>query len=117
MNPAYKQDEVEFYIDDLDAAAVIVPRGAHQKDLPAVQAAKKYKAAVVECYWAEDRMVFDVKEKGKLDSCGATDLNEPHEDDVALILHTSGTTGRPKAVPLTHKNIRVSVGKEIKQRW
>lgn len=111
LNPAYKQDEVEFYIDDLGAAAVIIGHGAHGKDLPAVRAARKYEAAVVECYWSDDRMMFDVKEKGKLDSHDAVNLNYPHEDDVGLVLHTSGTTGRPKAVPLTHKNLSVSVGK------
>lgn len=110
LNPAYKQDEVDFYIDDLGTAAVIVPRGAHGKDLPAVRAARKYEAAVVECYWSEDRMIFDVKEKGKLESHEDLKLNKPREDDVALVLHTSGTTGRPKAVPLTHKNLIVSVG-------
>src|SRR6202034_4828001 len=31
---------------------------------------------------------------------------EPH--DIALILHTSGTTSRPKIVPLTHANIWTS---------
>lgn len=105
MNPAYKQDEFEFYIADLGATAVIIPRGAHEKGSPAVRAAQKYEAAIVECYWSEDRMIFDVKEKGKLDSNEAVHLNEPHVDDVALVLHTSGTTGKPKAVPLTHKNL------------
>jgi acyl-CoA synthetase (AMP-forming)/AMP-acid ligase II len=31
-------------------------------------------------------------------------------DDVALILHTSGTTSRPKIVPLSHRNVAVSAG-------
>ena len=90
---------------------MIVPRGAHGKNLPAVRAARKYEAAIAECYWLEDRMIFDVKEKGKLDRREAMKLNKPLEDDVALVLHTSGTTGRPKAVPLTHKNLIVSIGK------
>ncbi|KAJ2480569.1 Peroxisomal-coenzyme A synthetase, partial [Coemansia sp. RSA 2052] len=33
----------------------------------------------------------------------------PKPDDLALLLHTSGTTGRPKAVPLTHANIARSM--------
>ena len=32
-----------------------------------------------------------------------------HPDTIALFLHTSGTTGRPKLVPLTHKNILTSM--------
>ena len=30
-------------------------------------------------------------------------------DDTALLLHTSGTTSRPKAVPLSHANLRASL--------
>ena len=33
----------------------------------------------------------------------------PRPEDVALLLHTSGTTSRPKAVPLTHKNLVTSI--------
>ena len=36
-------------------------------------------------------------------------LREPQSKDVALLLHTSGTTARPKLVPLTQENISVSV--------
>ncbi len=36
-------------------------------------------------------------------------LDEPGDDDVALMLHTSGTTGRPKRVPLRHRNLTASV--------
>ncbi|MGH7580639.1 MAG: non-ribosomal peptide synthetase, partial [Gemmatimonadales bacterium] len=31
-------------------------------------------------------------------------------DDVALVLHTSGTTSRPKLVPLSHRNLCASAG-------
>jgi non-ribosomal peptide synthetase component F len=40
---------------------------------------------------------------------GAWDLEfPPKEGDVALVLHTSGTTSRPKLVPLTHANLCAS---------
>lgn len=37
-------------------------------------------------------------------------LETPKEDDVALLMYTSGTTGQPKGVPLTHRNVLRSVG-------
>ncbi|KAF2100661.1 acetyl-CoA synthetase-like protein [Rhizodiscina lignyota] len=105
LNPAYKQSEFEFYIDDLSSALALVPKGAFQQDAPAVRAARKYNAAIAECYWDGVEVVLDVKDPGKLGgvACGTVQMALP--DDVALVLHTSGTTGRPKAVPLTHRNL------------
>ncbi|KAF1997526.1 acetyl-CoA synthetase-like protein [Amniculicola lignicola CBS 123094] len=104
LNPAYKQSEFEFYIDDLSSAIALVPRGAFAQDAAAVRAARKYKAAIAECYWDGSKVVLDVKETGKL--AGKTSpVESAQPEDVALVLHTSGTTGRPKAVPLTHRNL------------
>lgn len=105
LNPAYKQDEFEFYIDDLSSALTLVPRGSFEKDGPAVRAARKYQAAIAECYWDGSQVVLDVKEKGKLARKGSQRVLTAEPEDVALVLHTSGTTGRPKAVPLTQRNL------------
>lgn len=105
LNPAYKQAEFEFYIDDLSSSLALVPEGAFANDAPAVRAARKYNAAIAECYWNGREVVLDVKDGGKLAGNGNTSLEQAQPDDVALVLHTSGTTGRPKAVPLTHRNL------------
>ncbi|KAH9876095.1 hypothetical protein J1614_003974 [Plenodomus biglobosus] len=104
LNPAYKQSEFEFYIDDLSSAIALVPRGAFAQDAAAVRAARKYNAAIAECYYNGQEVVLDVKETGKLTGKTAR-VESAQPDDVALVLHTSGTTGRPKAVPLTHRNL------------
>src|SRR5271156_4817038 len=68
LNSAYKQDDFEFYIGDLSSALALVPQGSYDKDGPAVRAARKYKAAIAECYWNETEVVLELKEKGKLSS-------------------------------------------------
>ncbi|KAJ9197855.1 hypothetical protein DTO021D3_5487 [Paecilomyces variotii] len=105
LNPAYKQEEFEFYIDDLSSALALVPQGSFEKDGPAVRAARKYQAAIAECYWDGKEVVLDVKDAGKLAGKGNQKIETALPDDIALVLHTSGTTGRPKAVPLTHRNL------------
>lgn len=110
LNPAYKQEEFEFYIDDLGSALVVVPQGAFEADGAAVKAARKYEATIAECYWDGKKIVLDVKEKGGLGKQSGQELLEAEEDDVALVLHTSGTTGRPKAVPLSNANLMASIG-------
>nr|KMM73454.1 O-succinylbenzoate-CoA ligase [Coccidioides posadasii RMSCC 3488] len=105
LNPAYKQDEFEFYIGDLSSALALVPKGSYGQDGPAVRAARKYNAAIAECYWNGKQVVLDIKEHGKLAGRENQNVETAQPDDIALVLHTSGTTGRPKAVPLTHRNL------------
>ncbi len=109
LNPAYKQDEFEFYIDDLHSAVVLVPRDSHRQNEPVVRAARKHQAAIAECFWDGREVVLDLKDPGKLADEQQKDLCEAQPDDIALVLHTSGTTGRPKAVPLTHLNLTTTM--------
>lgn len=103
LNPAYKQDEFEFYIDDLSSSLVLVPAGAYSRTEPSIRAARKYSATIAECYLEGNQVILDVKEWGKKKA--AQPVLQAQPDDTALVLHTSGTTGRPKAVPLSHRNL------------
>ncbi|KAK4249088.1 hypothetical protein C7999DRAFT_30454 [Corynascus novoguineensis] len=107
LNPAYKQDEFEFYIDDVKSAIVLVPKGAYQSASPAVKAAQKFNAAIAECYWdaTKKEVALDVKELGQLQGKPQQPVLKPQPHDIALVLHTSGTTSRPKVVPLSHRNL------------
>lgn len=89
LNPAYKQDEFEFYIEDVKSAIVLVPKGAFAADAPAVRAARKFRAAIAESYWDAERgeVALDVKEFGAIES-GPQPTLWPKPHDTALVLHT-----------------------------
>ena len=99
LNPAYRHDEFVFFLEDTDAKLLVLPpagadearRAAAERGVPILDA--------------------DVDSEGTVrffpTSTGRT-AGPPQPDDVALILHTSGTTGRPKRVPLRHRNLAVS---------
>lgn len=98
LNPAYKQDEIEFYLNDLNAAVILVPKGAIAEDGEAIRAARACNTAVVEISWDWCEITLPKKDLRGLSSRGQASLNSPETQDIALVLHTSGTTGRPKAV-------------------
>jgi acyl-CoA synthetase (AMP-forming)/AMP-acid ligase II len=101
LNPAYTVDEFRFYLEDTQARALIVPSG-NAKD--ARTAAAETKAAIIECLCDDHGSIqFSLNEAlGSHESAAAGDR------DIALILHTSGTTSRPKRVPLAHANLLTS---------
>jgi acyl-coenzyme A synthetase/AMP-(fatty) acid ligase len=98
LNPAYQQKELEVYIEDLGSALAIVPQGFFKNNEPAVRASRNYNTAIAECYWDGTEVVLDVKEVGKLAGKENQNIEKAQPDDIALVLHTSGTTARPKAV-------------------
>jgi acyl-CoA synthetase (AMP-forming)/AMP-acid ligase II len=83
LNPAYKQSEVEFYVDDVKAGLIIVPRGAVQREDEAVKAARKFGAAVAEIYWDGKLVQLELKEKGQKLRPGQK-VVQAKSDDIAV---------------------------------
>src|SRR5437016_2099669 len=82
LNSAYKQDEFEFYIDDLSSSLTLIPQGAYVEDGPAVRAPRKYKAAVAERYWDGEEIVRNITHLGKLKDKNPGDTSQAKPDDV-----------------------------------
>jgi acyl-CoA synthetase (AMP-forming)/AMP-acid ligase II len=101
LNPAYQVDEFKFYLSRLNAKALVVNAEdqtgvkelGHRLGLGIIELVPQSNAAAgsFELHCAQKQ------------TTQRTGFGQP--DDVALILHTSGTTSAPKIVPLTHQNI------------
>jgi acyl-CoA synthetase (AMP-forming)/AMP-acid ligase II len=93
LNPAYTRDEFAFYLEDLAPAALILPEG---EIAPAREAA------------GSSLRVLETRDGSLVATTQAPGYEPAQADDVALLLHTSGTTSRPKQVPLRHRNLLAS---------
>lgn len=109
LNPGYRADEFEFYLSDLKAKALIVERGSSS---PALGIAAKLNIPVIEMVRAttDPAGVFGLVPVGGRTPAAAKNGGYAGSDDIALVLHTSGTTSRPKIVPLTQRNVCASAG-------
>jgi len=105
LNPAYRGEEFDFYLEDLQPKLLVVEDST---DSPVVNSANKLGINVVTLKYSKSDPA------GKFELIGESiNQNSPtpglaHPSDIALVLHTSGTTSRPKLVPLSQQNVCAS---------
>lgn len=107
LNPAYRADEFEFYLSDLDARALIVEQGSAS---PAVTVAAKLGIPVLELTAdaAGPAGAFSLRAPVGFGAGVSAQGGFAQPEDVSMLLHTSGTTSRPKIVPLSQANLAAS---------
>jgi acyl-CoA synthetase (AMP-forming)/AMP-acid ligase II len=105
LNPSYKVDEFRFYMEDTGARALVVPPlGADE-----ARSAAGDRMLIIQVEANEEGDVrFSCEKPSGEKLRSVVNSDPPRPDDTALVLHTSGTTSRPKRVPLSHKSIEIS---------
>ena len=104
LNPAYRTDEFDFYLSDLRARALLVQTGlgaeardvARARNIPIIELSPALEAEA-------GSYSLSSNSRGRQKNDGPAE-----SDDRAMVLHTSGTTSRPKLVPLTQINLWAS---------
>jgi oxalate---CoA ligase len=125
LNPKYREEEFRFYLDDLRAAALVTDGNA-----PAALSAAPDGTAIIGLLGDGLAVDLDAPEgepaaapnanaaanataagNATASASARPEAAEPARltaDDEALVLHTSGTTSRPKIVPLRQRNLAAS---------
>lgn len=108
LNPAYRADEFEFYLSDLNAKVLIVEQGSAS---PAIEVAQKLGVRVVDLVVPAGAPAGSFTLQAREGGSSATATTQggfSQAADVGMVLHTSGTTSRPKIVPLSVGNLCAS---------
>jgi len=117
VNPKYKKSEYEFYFEDSNVKFLIVPEGVGNREAEAAANALKipilFLSVVAQPTLRIDLFTIRNARRHMIEANASAASASPTPDDVALVLHTSGTTSKPKAVPLMHRNLLTSIGNII----
>jgi acyl-CoA synthetase (AMP-forming)/AMP-acid ligase II len=107
LNPAYRADEFEFYLSDLKARLLVVE---HDSTSAAIEVAQRLGVRIVDLHPGEAAGDFTLRARGGEAAAPPAHPGPAEPDDIAMVLHTSGTTSRPKIVPLSQRNLCASAG-------
>ena len=105
LNPRYRTTDFERYLPDLNPKLVIVDSATES---PIRDMARSTGIPVVELRRGSETAAGRFNLGEPFQSVSRSKIDYSTSDDVALVLHTSGTTSRPKMVPLTQANLCTS---------
>jgi acyl-CoA synthetase (AMP-forming)/AMP-acid ligase II len=105
LNTAYREEEFDFYLSDIAARVLLIQAGL-ESPARAVAARRNIPVVEVEAIASEPAGRLRLVSEGRPVAASEASFGGP--DDIALVLHTSGTTSRPKIVPLSQRNLTTS---------
>lgn len=110
LNTAYTESELAYFIDNASPGLLVC---RPQTEATLSQLARDHGVPHI--------LTLDADGQGSLSELAEQDVREfetvdCEQDDVAVILYTSGTTGRPKGAMITHANLAAN-GLALQQVW
>ena len=103
LNPTYTRTEFTFYLSDIEPRLFLMPASRPQA---AANAAEDCSVTVMIAEAGGDSLPALFVDEKELSPRSDVEWGQP--DDAGLVLHTSGTTSRPKQVPLLQRNLMAS---------
>jgi long-chain acyl-CoA synthetase len=108
LNVLFKQNEVQYHLDDSDSVALIAWEGFLGEAVPGFRKAEScHNLLVVQAPGSTAELPEGASGFNQLlaDNAPTFETVPTMPDDTAVILYTSGTTGRPKGAELSHFNM------------
>lgn len=108
LNVLFRQNEVQYHLDDSDSVALITWEGFAAEAVPGFRKAEScHTLVLVQAPGSTAEVPAGAHTFNQLlaDNAPAFDTVQTMPDDTAVILYTSGTTGRPKGAELSHFNM------------
>jgi long-subunit acyl-CoA synthetase (AMP-forming) len=111
LNSAYKKAEFEWYLADTTPRMIIVDSTCIlNTGIIDASIALNIPLYLYSCYGVTNAAILSVHLRSNCQmekTEGA--VTAARDEDIALYLHTSGTTSAPKGVPLSHRNLIASI--------
>jgi malonyl-CoA/methylmalonyl-CoA synthetase len=114
LNPDYSPEEVVYFLSDSGASLFINDARGYERNRGLLEVVRNLKTFLLDGKTSDGIRSLS----SELEKVGAAEPRayEAQDDDVAMILYTSGTTGRSKGAMITHRNLVTNM-MALKEAW